>query len=99
LLSYPTRTLVKDLVYKRGFAKVNGQRLAIHDNAIIEANLGKFGITGIEELIHELVTVGPNFKQANTFLWYLLIDAFQAIQAPSSQRWFQTQETLLPEQG
>jgi large subunit ribosomal protein L7e len=61
--------LVTDLVYKRGFAKVNGQRLPIHDNNVIEENLGKFGIRGIEDLIHELVTVGPNFKQANTFLW------------------------------
>lgn len=51
-----------DLVYKRGFAKVNGQRLPIHDNNVIEENLGKFGIRGIEDLVHELVTVGPNFK-------------------------------------
>jgi hypothetical protein len=61
---------VHDLIYKRGFAKVNGQRFAIHDNSIIEKNLGSIGITGIEELIHEIVTVGPNFKKANSFLWY-----------------------------
>ncbi len=31
--------------------------------------LGKYGIICIEDLIHEIVTVGPNFKEANNFLW------------------------------
>ena len=31
--------------------------------------LGKFGIICIEDLIHEIATVGPNFKQASNFLW------------------------------
>ncbi|MCH0629064.1 L30/L7 family 60S ribosomal protein [Kocuria palustris] len=66
---YPNHATVRKLIYKRGFGKVNKQRIALSDNAIIEANLGKFGITSMEDLIHEIVTVGPNFKQANNFLW------------------------------
>jgi hypothetical protein len=31
--------------------------------------LGKFGIICIEDLIHEIYTVGPHFKEANNFLW------------------------------
>jgi large subunit ribosomal protein L7e len=31
--------------------------------------LGKFGITSVEDLIHEIVTVGAHFKEANSFLW------------------------------
>jgi len=31
--------------------------------------LGKYGIICIEDLIHELYTVGPHFKEANNFLW------------------------------
>ena len=31
--------------------------------------LGKYGIICIEDLIHEIVTVGPHFKEANNFLW------------------------------
>lgn len=54
---------------KRGFGKVNKQRIALSDNAIIEANLGKFNILSIEDLIHEIYTVGPNFKQVSNFLW------------------------------
>ncbi|KAJ9693233.1 hypothetical protein PVL29_012117 [Vitis rotundifolia] len=31
--------------------------------------LGKFGIICMEDLIHEIMTVGPHFKEANNFLW------------------------------
>ncbi|EGV61813.1 60S ribosomal protein L7 [Yamadazyma tenuis] len=66
---YPSLATIKQLTYKRGFGKVNKQRVPLSDNAIIEANLGKYGILSIEDLIHEIYTVGPNFKQANNFLW------------------------------
>jgi len=39
------------------------------DNKLIEESLGKYGIISIEDLIHEIYTVGPNFKQASNFLW------------------------------
>lgn len=35
---------IRELVYKRGYAKVDGQRIPITDNAIIEKQLGKYGI-------------------------------------------------------
>lgn len=35
---------IKELVYKRGYAKVDGQRIPISDNSIIEQKLGKHGI-------------------------------------------------------
>lgn len=66
---YPDLETVRNLVYKRGFGKVRGQRIGLTDNSIIEAALGKYGIVSIEDLIHEIYTVGPNFKQANNFLW------------------------------
>ncbi|KAH9243974.1 60s ribosomal protein l7 [Colletotrichum chrysophilum] len=66
---YPNLKSVKDLVYKRGYGKVNKQRVALTDNAIIEENLGKYGIVCMEDLIHEIYSVGPNFKQASNFLW------------------------------
>ena len=31
--------------------------------------LRKYGIICTEDLIHEIMTVGPHFKQANNFLW------------------------------
>ncbi|APA08271.1 hypothetical protein EAF04_002373 [Stromatinia cepivora] len=66
---YPNLKTVRELVYKRGYGKVDKQRIALTDNSIIEANLGKYGIVCMEDLIHEIFTVGPNFKQAANFLW------------------------------
>merc|ERR1712038_641085 len=66
---YPNLKTIRDLVYKRGFAKVNHQRVAISNNEVVEQVLGSSGIVCVEDLIHEIVTVGPNFKKANNFLW------------------------------
>ncbi|KAI0165923.1 60S ribosomal protein L7 [Xylariaceae sp. FL1272] len=66
---YPNLKSVKELIYKRGYGKVNKQRIPLTDNSIIEENLGKYGIICMEDLVHEIITVGPNFKQASNFLW------------------------------
>ena len=66
---YPNLKTVKELIYKRGFGKVNKNRIPLSDNAVIEENLGKHDIICIEDLIHEIYTVGPSFKEANNFLW------------------------------
>jgi large subunit ribosomal protein L7e len=57
------------LLAERGYGKVDKQRLPLTDNEIIEENLGKYGMICMEDLIHEIYTVGPNFKQASNFLW------------------------------
>jgi large subunit ribosomal protein L7e len=54
---------------ERGYGKVDKQRLPLTDNEIIEENLGKYGMICMEDLIHEICTVGPNFKAASNFLW------------------------------
>mmetsp|Transcript_77380 Transcript_77380/g.215077 ORF Transcript_77380/g.215077 Transcript_77380/m.215077 type:complete len:256 (+) Transcript_77380:66-833(+) len=67
---YPSLKTVRELIYKRGFGKVNKQRIPLSDNEVIAANLGESGgIFGMEDLVHEIYTVGPNFKQASNFLW------------------------------
>merc|ERR1719471_1280415 len=66
---YPNLKTVRELVYKRGFGKVNKQRIPLSDNEVITKNLGEHGIFGMEDLIHEIYTVGPHFKQAANFLW------------------------------
>ncbi|KAM7471944.1 hypothetical protein LguiA_010127 [Lonicera macranthoides] len=66
---YPNLKSVKELIYKRGYGKLNHQRTALTDNSVIEQALGKHGIICIEDLIHEILTVGPHFKEANNFLW------------------------------
>jgi large subunit ribosomal protein L7e len=66
---YPNLKTVKELIYKRGFGRVNKNRIPITDNSVISQQLGKFNILCIEDLVHEIFTVGPHFKEANNFLW------------------------------
>lgn len=66
---YPNLKTVRELIYKRGFGKVAGSRIPLTDNAVVEKALGSHNIICVEDLIHEIVTVGPAFKQANNFLW------------------------------
>lgn len=66
---YPTRSTVQKLIYKRGHGKVNRARIPLTDNSIIEKSLGEHGIACVEDLIHEIWTCGPHFKEANNFLW------------------------------
>jgi large subunit ribosomal protein L7e len=66
---YPNHQTIKQLIYKRGHAKLNKQRIPLSSNQIIEGALGKFGIICVEDLIHEIETCGPHFKEANSFLW------------------------------
>merc|ERR1711944_93182 len=72
---YPNLKTVKELIYKRGHGRVQSRRTPLSDNAIIENALGKQGIICMEDLIHEIFTVGPNFKQASNFLWSLKLSA------------------------
>ncbi|XP_058071416.1 large ribosomal subunit protein uL30x-like [Magnolia sinica] len=72
---YPNLKSVRELIYKRGYGKLNKQRIGLTDNYVIEQALGKFGIICIEDLIHEIMTVGPHFKEANNFLWSFKLKA------------------------
>merc|ERR1719357_2280570 len=72
---YPNLKSVRELIYKRGYGKVQLRRVPITSNEIIEESLGKYGIICMEDLIHEIYTVGPNFKQANNFLWPFKLSA------------------------
>merc|ERR1719300_811251 len=65
----PNLKTVRELIYKRGYGKVAHQRIALTDNSIIEKELGSKDIICMEDLIHEIMTVGPNFKYAANFLW------------------------------
>merc|ERR1712222_216118 len=44
---YPSLRTVRELVYKRGFAKVNKQRIPLMDNDTIHTSLGEHGIHGM----------------------------------------------------
>merc|ERR1739847_103087 len=66
---YPTQQTIKNIIYKRGAVKINGQRIKISDNNVVEKSMGNLGINCIEDLVHEIYTVGDNFKTANNNLY------------------------------
>ncbi|VEL24581.1 unnamed protein product [Protopolystoma xenopodis] len=65
---YPSLKLIRKMIYKRGFCKVAGSRLPL-TNERIQRKLGKYGLICVEDLVHEIFTVGPHFKRVNSFLW------------------------------
>merc|ERR1712217_810854 len=72
---YPSLKTVRELIYKRGYGKVNKCRIPLNDNETISTNLGEHGIHGLEDLTPEIYTVGPHFKQASNFLWPFKLSA------------------------
>jgi len=66
---YPSYSTIRKLVYKRGHLKVHKKRTQLNNNKTIEDKLGKFNIVCVEDLIHEIYTVGPHFRNATNFLW------------------------------
>lgn len=65
---YPSLKIVRQLIYKRGFAKYNNCRLPL-TNELIQRKLGARKLICVEDLVHEIYTVGPHFKQASAALW------------------------------
>merc|ERR1712157_157406 len=59
------RATVQKLIYKRGFGKLNKQRIPIADNSVIQEGLGSMGIECTADLVNEIYQVGPNFKQSS----------------------------------
>ena len=53
---YPNLKSVRELIYKRGYGKINKARIPLTDNLLISENLGEKGIVCIEDIIHEIYT-------------------------------------------
>ncbi|KAG5180362.1 ribosomal protein L30, ferredoxin-like fold domain-containing protein [Tribonema minus] len=64
----PSLKSVRELIAKRGFGTVNDQRVAISDNVVVETALGAHGLVCVEDLVHEVATLGEHFEQATAFL-------------------------------
>jgi len=71
----PNMKTIREVIYKRGYGKVDKQRIPLTNNTIISKTLGQYNIICIEDLIHEIATVGPHFKEANNFLWPIKLSA------------------------
>ncbi|XP_043858872.1 60S ribosomal protein L7-like 1 isoform X1 [Dromiciops gliroides] len=65
---YPNLKSVRELILKRGQTWINNKKVSLTDNTLIEECLGKFGIICLEDIIHEICSVGEHFSQVSRFL-------------------------------
>jgi len=66
---YPNLKSIRDMVLKRGFLRIHKRRIPLVNNELIEHQLKQFDMICVEDLIHEIYTVGPNFREATHLLW------------------------------
>ncbi|EDW80242.1 uncharacterized protein Dwil_GK21063 [Drosophila willistoni] len=65
---FPSLSTIRELLFKKGFARIDGKKTAIQSNTMVEQQLGEQGVICLEDIIHEIYTVGPNFAAVNNFL-------------------------------
>ncbi|KRX02391.1 Ribosomal protein L30, ferredoxin-like fold domain [Pseudocohnilembus persalinus] len=65
----PSRKLISELIYKRCFGRIDGKRVPITSNKIVEEHLGDKGIICLQDLIVELSGEGDNFDTVRNFLY------------------------------
>ncbi|KAK2084585.1 60S ribosomal protein L7-like 1 [Saguinus oedipus] len=65
---FPNLKSVRELILKRGQARVKNKTIPLTDNTVIEECLGKFGVICLEELIHEIAFPGKHFQEISWFL-------------------------------
>lgn len=70
---YPNIGTVRELIYKYGlFKSAKGEKgpkkIPIASNKQVEEKFGHLGIICVEDLLHELLTCGPNFDEVTKIL-------------------------------
>jgi len=71
---YPNVSTIRSLIYKRGFAKLRARpgaisRTPIMSNDFVQKHLRGKGVETVEDMVHEIFTVGPGFRSVTNFLW------------------------------
>jgi len=65
---FPNLKNVKELIYKKGRGFLDKEPFPLTSNDLIEKALGDHGIICLEDLVHEIATVGPHFQDTSKFL-------------------------------
>lgn len=66
---YPSLRTVRMMVYKRGFLKINGQRVKINDNQLIKDAFNNEDIVCAEDLVNQIYTCGKHFRTVTNGMW------------------------------
>lgn len=68
----PSKAMISDLIHRRGHGKIDGKRIPLSDNVVIEKELGEKTdgeVICVQDIVEELHKVGNQFKHVNQFLW------------------------------
>ncbi|KAL3800613.1 hypothetical protein HJC23_006075 [Cyclotella cryptica] len=66
LYGIPSVETISDLVHRRGYCRVEGKRVQISDNNVIEQQLGNVGLICVEDLI-QVLSSGEGGQEENLF--------------------------------
>ncbi|CCW64084.1 unnamed protein product [Phytomonas sp. EM1] len=66
---YPSLSTIRALVYKRGYLKVNGQRIKIVDNQIVKDKYNNDDVVCVEDVVNQIYTCGKHFRTVTHGLW------------------------------
>jgi len=72
---YPSVSTIKKMVCKRGYLKINRQRIPLVNNDQVKELLGEHDIKSVACMINELFTCGPNFTAVSSSLWPFKLSA------------------------
>lgn len=73
LYGTPNPQTIRDLIFKYGFMRYNGKKTPISSNTQIEEVFGESGIICLEDILHEIITVGPNFEKVMKALYPFIL--------------------------
>mmetsp|Transcript_24971 Transcript_24971/g.28886 ORF Transcript_24971/g.28886 Transcript_24971/m.28886 type:complete len:128 (-) Transcript_24971:35-418(-) len=68
----PSKAIISDLIHRRGHGKIDGKRIPLSDNTIIEKALGEKtdgAVICVEDMVEEICNIGDNFSKVNSFLY------------------------------
>ncbi|CDK29051.1 unnamed protein product [Kuraishia capsulata CBS 1993] len=68
VLGKPSLATIRNLIQKRATIELDGREVNLNDNAVVEEQLGEFGIVCVEDIIHEVATMGEAFKPVIGFM-------------------------------
>ncbi|CAI1692454.1 hypothetical protein SEUBUCD646_0N03140 [Saccharomyces eubayanus] len=74
VIGKPSLSSIRSLIQKRGRIMYKGENdaesheIVLNDNNIVEEQLGDHGIICVEDIIHEIATMGESFSACNFFL-------------------------------
>jgi len=66
---YPSLKTVRGLLYKRGFLKINSERVKISENKQIKSKYNNDSVVCVEDMVNQIYTAGKHFTKVTNGLW------------------------------